>query len=75
MKSKDAAEAQGNFDPTQDRYPSIAKVLHEIQRQEAFPEGPVDRIEICSLPSGEATWRVWSAREQEPVGGVLSNVE
>jgi hypothetical protein len=60
---------------TGDRHRSAAKVLHEIQRHEDFPKGPVERIEIHILASGEVTWRVWEPRAEEPVGGLLPQPE
>ena len=59
-------------DTDQDRYPSIQAVLAAVASADNLPEGDIDRIEINCLASGEATYRVWAARAEEPEGGVLS---
>ena len=63
--------AEGNA--SEDRYPDIRSVVQEVLNAEDFPEGDVDRIEINCLGTGQATWRVWAARADEPVGGVYTN--
>lgn len=60
---------------TEDRYPSAHHALHAVINADDFPEGPVERIEVYCLASGEATWRVWEARAEEPQGGHLSEEE
>ena len=63
------SEVEG-FDPNVDRYPDIAAVVEAVLDDPEFPEGDVERIEITALANGEATWRVWPARAEQPVGGV-----
>lgn len=59
----------GGFDPDQDRYPDLAGVLSLIGDAEDYPEGPIEKVEIICHASGDATWRVWTPRAEEPVGG------
>jgi len=58
-------------DAASDRFPAFADVLDRIQREPDFPHDGVERIEINCMPSGQATWRAWRPRDDEPVGGVL----
>jgi len=52
-----------------DRYPTLRKVLHAVANDPQTPEGQVERVEITALASGEATYRVWEPRAEEPIGG------
>lgn len=65
-------EVQGVAKHDQDRYPELATVLRFIEEDLDLPTGPVEKIEITALASGEATYRVWPARAEEPIGGYLS---
>lgn len=60
---------------TEDRYPSAHRAIQAVINADDFPEGPVERIEVYCLASGEATWRVWEARAEEAVGGHLSEAD
>jgi hypothetical protein len=67
-----ASEGSEGFDPSADRYPDIRDVVDKVLDDPDFPSGDVDRIEVTALATGEATWRVWPARAEEPVGGVYT---
>jgi len=45
-----------------------------IEQLPELPNGPVERLEITTLASGEATYRVWEPRADEPIGGYLRDV-
>jgi len=62
-------------DTERDRFPSMRKVIDALPSQEDFPEGEVERVEIMCHASGDATWRVWTPRAEEPVGGYLSDTD
>lgn len=52
-----------------DRYSDAREVLSlMIDQVEAF-DGPVDRIQVGLFANGEAVWRVWPARADEPEVG------
>jgi hypothetical protein len=53
----------------EDRYPDIREVLQDVLNDPDFPEGPVDRIDIMCLGTGEATYRVWPAHSDEHLSG------
>jgi hypothetical protein len=63
------------WDPEQDQYPDVKKIVRAVLAEEDFPEGDVDRLEITCLGNGMATWRVWAAKAEEPVGGTYENPE
>jgi hypothetical protein len=63
-----------DFDPDVDRYPELNKVLQAIMRSSEIPKGPVERVEVTTLASGEATCRVWPARADEAIGLYLPSV-
>ena len=60
-----------DFDPDADRYPSLDRVIQALKDDVDIPDGPVERVEMTFLASGEATYRVWTARAEEPAGGYL----
>lgn len=62
------------FDHNVDRYPNLSQVLTRIQQEPEIPKEGVERVEVTCLASGEATYRVWAARAEEPVGGYLGIV-
>lgn len=55
----------------QDRYPSVDSCFAEAKQHDDFPEGDIERFELTLLASGDATWRAWPARADEPVGGYI----
>ena len=65
------SQGVGEIDTDQDRYPDFAKVLRGLLNEAEIPDGPVERIEVTTLANGEATYRVWAARAEEAVGGVI----
>jgi hypothetical protein len=62
------------MDTDQDRFPEPREVLDRVVNDEGFPEGPFERLEIWAMASGECTWRVWAPREDEPVGGAITDL-
>lgn len=62
-----------DWDSDIDRYRDITKVINEVLNEEDFPRGDIERLEITCLANGEATWRVWAARADDPVGGTYLN--
>lgn len=69
---KSTAPVQEKFNPDSDRYPTLDQVISAIQSWEDFPTGQVERIEVFLHASGEATWRVWTPRAEEPLGGYVA---
>ena len=70
-KTRSASNDQAAINPDVDRYPSFEETLRRILQEADLPKGPIDRLELTTLPSGEAAYRVWAAREEDPVGGYL----
>lgn len=62
-------------DTNTDRYPDINEVLRAISQHDDFPTGPVERIEINTFANGDATWRVFEPRSEEPVGGFYTSAQ
>jgi hypothetical protein len=71
MTERNPALSDPNFDHDRDRYPTVDEVLDRIRDEADLPDGPIERFELTCLASGEATYRVWSARAEEPDGGYL----
>lgn len=61
-------------DHNTDRYPNVEDVFALILEEEDLPPGPIERLEVTCLASGEATYRVWEPRAEEPTGGYFSEV-
>ncbi|HYJ00563.1 MAG TPA: hypothetical protein VEX36_12910, partial [Thermoleophilaceae bacterium] len=51
----------------------ITAVISRVLDEDSFPDGDVERVEITCLPNGEATYRVWPARADEPIEGFYNN--
>lgn len=54
-----------------DRYPNIYDLLAAIQESGNLPNVPLERLEVTALASGEAQYRYWLPRAEEPEGGYL----
>jgi hypothetical protein len=61
--------------PDEDRYPTPKAAFAAIADELDDFEGPVERIEVWFLAGGDATYRVYPARAEEPLGGYLPQVE
>lgn len=72
---KPRAGKQSTFDHNEDRYPDAFEILSRVQDEVDLPKGGVDRIEVECLPSGEAVWRVWAARAEDPESGYFAAPE
>lgn len=59
------------FDHNQDRHPTFDQVMQRISHEADLPTGPVERLEVNCLASGELTYRWWTPRAEEPEGGYL----
>lgn len=57
-----------------DRFPHLQDVLAVIQDLDEAANGPVERLEITCLASGEATYRIWPPRAEDPVGGYIAEI-
>jgi len=68
------AAGGGKVDHDADRYASAKRAVGAVLADGEFPEGPVERIELTLLASGEVTWRAWPARAADPVGGYYSKL-
>lgn len=62
------------FDHNADRYPDLETIFSAVLASDRIPDGPVDFVEVTALASGEATFKVRAAREEEPQGGYLGNL-
>jgi hypothetical protein len=72
--AKETGKQANEIDPNTDRYPSLTTVIDIALQDEDFPQGDVERFEVTLLASGEATYRVWAVRAEEPVGGYIRAV-
>jgi hypothetical protein len=54
-----------------DNYPGIREVFDRVLDQDELPEGDIERVEVTCLASGEATYKVWAARAEEPATGYM----
>lgn len=57
---------QVQVDTEQDRFPNVFEVLQRMISDSELTDGPVQLIEITTFASGEACYRVWPARAEEP---------
>jgi hypothetical protein len=60
------------MDTDADRYPALEGVLRAVLASPEIPSGPIERVEVNCLASGEATWRVWTPKADEPEGGYFA---
>lgn len=57
------------FDPDKDRYPKLAAAISAAREHPDFPTEQVERFELVCHASGDVTWRAWTPRAEEPIGG------
>lgn len=69
--AKAGKEAEASIDTNKDRYPTVEKVFAKVVQRLDQPKAPIERVEVTCLASGEATYRVWLARAEEPDAGYL----
>lgn len=69
--SETSPEVAVEISTDEDRYPDLASVFRRILAETDLGEGPVERIEVNCLASGEASLRVWGPRAEEPEGSYL----
>jgi hypothetical protein len=69
--AKDTASKQGTIDTDADRYPDVSTVLSTVGQR--LPSGftHVERLEVTCLANGDATYRVWAPRAEEPETGFI----
>ena len=60
-----------SIDHNEDRYPDFMDAVNGMIENVDIPDGPIERLELTFLASGEATYRVWPARAEEPIGGYI----
>jgi hypothetical protein len=60
------------FNPDRDRFPRFSSVLSAIQQRTDIGEAHIERLEVTALASGEATYRIWRPRAEEPEGGYFA---
>ena len=58
-----------------DRYPTLNKVVRMVLADAELANDTVERIEITTTASGEATYRVWAPRAEEFTGGYFPATE
>lgn len=59
------------IDHDADRYPELAAVLAWIRDDEDLNTSAVEKVEVTLFASGEATYRVWEPRADEPQIGYI----
>lgn len=60
-----APEGEPGFDPDVDRFPGAVDGLRRIIQEGVLPEGPIDRLEVSFLASGEVAYRWREPRAEE----------
>lgn len=55
-----------------DRFLEARDAVDRVVNEDDFPAGPFERLEIHAHGSGDVTWRVWTPRAEEPVGGFVA---
>lgn len=65
---------QSEIDTDQDRYPTFKAALSRIARESEFADTAVERLEVHCFASGEATYRIWLPRAEDPEGGYFESI-
>jgi hypothetical protein len=60
-------------DTDSDRFVDVSDAIAAVTADEDFPQGPVERIEVRCHGSGEVTWRAWTPRAEDAVGGYFTS--
>jgi hypothetical protein len=72
----DQLTPQGDEDQSTDvdRFPTFHDVLTRLLDDEKFEGALIERLEITTLATGEATYRYWPPKAQEAEGGYYEAV-
>jgi hypothetical protein len=68
---KSRTETQPEIDTDADRYPSLTSVLNKVQHRMPSELVHIERLEVTCLANGDATFRVWAPRAEEPETGFI----
>jgi hypothetical protein len=68
---KSRTETQPEIDTDADRYPSLTSVLNKVQQRMPSEVVHIERLEVTCLANGDATYRVWTPRAEEPETGFI----
>lgn len=72
--AKESAKADRQVDTDSDRYPPLSKVFRKILESDELPEGGIERVEVFCLAGGDATYRIYPPRAEEPIVGYFPEV-
>jgi hypothetical protein len=67
-----ASQEEIDVDHNEDRYPTLARVLALIHEALSAEGVYVERVEVTCLANGDATYRVWQPRAEEPDEGFFA---
>lgn len=62
---------EGDINIDEDRYPEFNKVLAALKQATDLGQLPVEHLEVHCHASGDATYKVWLQRVEEPDGGFI----
>jgi hypothetical protein len=69
--AKNTEANQGTIDTDADRYPKLSSVLNKVEHRISSEVVHVERLEVTCLANGDATYRVWAPRAEEPETGFI----
>jgi hypothetical protein len=72
--AKESTKNRPETDTDRDRYPELSKVFSKILEAEDIPQGAIERVEVSCLAGGDATYRVYTPRAEEPIIGYFPKV-
>jgi len=61
-----------SFNPDEDRHPRLDKVLGRMHAHLGATDVVIERLEIFANASGDASFRYWPPRSEEPEIGYLT---
>jgi hypothetical protein len=70
-KNDNQEQQQALVDTDADRYPKLSSVLNKIQHHVASEIDHVERVEVYCFASGEASYRVWLPKAEDPEIGTF----
>lgn len=76
MRNRKAPETSPSndqgFNPDEDRHPRLDKVMARITATLGATDVVIERLEIFANASGDASFRYWPPRSEEPEVGYLT---
>jgi hypothetical protein len=72
--TEQGSQQTANTDTDADRYPTLERTLSRLLHEKVLEGITIERLELTALANGEANYRFWTPRAEDPDGGHLPSI-